>query len=86
MVPPGAPAATAGLSLGEYSALVVAGAIEFEKALELVALRGLAMQVRRTKSPPLSDETLFLRSPVPPADVGSLRSCSQHDVRFDRSR
>lgn len=37
-------AATAGLSLGEYTALTLAGAIEFEAALELVLLRGRAMQ------------------------------------------
>ncbi len=33
-----------GLSLGEYTALCVAGAIGFEDALELVTLRGRAMQ------------------------------------------
>jgi len=37
-------AAAAGLSLGEYTALVVAGAISFEDGLELVTLRGRAMQ------------------------------------------
>ena len=37
-------AATSGLSLGEYSALHVAGAFTFEAGLELVALRGRAMQ------------------------------------------
>jgi [acyl-carrier-protein] S-malonyltransferase len=37
-------AGTAGLSLGEYTALVVAGAITFEDGLELVTLRGRAMQ------------------------------------------
>ena len=37
-------AATAGLSLGEYSALHVAGAFTFEEGLELVTLRGRAMQ------------------------------------------
>lgn len=35
---------TAGLSLGEYTALHLAGAIDFEPALELVVLRGRAMQ------------------------------------------
>jgi [acyl-carrier-protein] S-malonyltransferase len=37
-------AGAAGLSLGEYTALVVAGALTFEAGLELVALRGRAMQ------------------------------------------
>lgn len=37
-------AAFAGLSLGEYTALHLAGAIDFEQALELVVLRGRAMQ------------------------------------------
>jgi [acyl-carrier-protein] S-malonyltransferase len=37
-------AATAGLSLGEYTALVAAGALGFEDAVRLVRLRGQAMQ------------------------------------------
>lgn len=36
--------ATAGLSLGEYTALTFAGAISFEDGLKLVQKRGLAMQ------------------------------------------
>lgn len=37
-------AAAAGLSLGEYTALVAGGAMSFEDGLELVTLRGRAMQ------------------------------------------
>ncbi len=37
-------AATAGLSLGEYTALVAAGALDFADAVRLVRLRGEAMQ------------------------------------------
>jgi [acyl-carrier-protein] S-malonyltransferase len=38
------PAFAAGHSLGEYTALVASGALEFEDAVRLVRLRGLAMQ------------------------------------------
>lgn len=44
-------AATAGLSLGEYTALFAAGAIGFEDGLRLVALRGRAMQDAAEASP-----------------------------------
>lgn len=40
----GTPAMLAGHSLGEYSALVCAGALEFTDAIQLVQLRGQAMQ------------------------------------------
>lgn len=38
------PVAVAGHSLGEFSALVVAGALSFEEGLQLVAKRAMAMQ------------------------------------------
>lgn len=44
-------AATAGLSLGEYTALHIAGAFSFADGLELVALRGKAMQDAAQASP-----------------------------------
>jgi [acyl-carrier-protein] S-malonyltransferase len=43
--------ATAGLSLGEYTALVFAGAIDFADAVRLVDLRGRAMQDCADASP-----------------------------------
>jgi [acyl-carrier-protein] S-malonyltransferase len=43
--------ATAGLSLGEYTALVFAGAMEFDDGLRLVALRGDAMQEASDATP-----------------------------------
>ncbi|MEM9703711.1 MAG: acyltransferase domain-containing protein, partial [Planctomycetota bacterium] len=43
--------ATAGLSLGEYTALVFAGAMTFEAALPVVATRGRAMQAAAEASP-----------------------------------
>jgi [acyl-carrier-protein] S-malonyltransferase len=43
--------AAAGLSLGEYTALHLAGAIGFEDGLELVTLRGRAMQDAATAAP-----------------------------------
>jgi [acyl-carrier-protein] S-malonyltransferase len=44
-------AAAAGLSLGEYTALCVAGALSFADGLELVTLRGRAMQDAAVASP-----------------------------------
>jgi len=44
-------AATAGLSLGEYTALVFAGALSFEEGLRLVQRRGEAMQAAADATP-----------------------------------
>ncbi len=41
----------AGLSLGEYTALVFAGALDFESGLKVVRRRGEAMQAAATASP-----------------------------------
>jgi len=43
--------ATAGLSLGEYTALVFSGAMRFEDGLQLVQKRGLAMQEASDATP-----------------------------------
>ena len=44
------PAAAAGLSLGEYTALAAAGAFSFEEGLKLVRLRGQAMEEASRKA------------------------------------
>ena len=46
-----APTCMAGLSLGEYTALYAAGAIDFETALKLVTRRGQAMQAAAEQQP-----------------------------------
>ncbi|MGE0758286.1 MAG: ACP S-malonyltransferase [Pirellulaceae bacterium] len=43
--------ATAGLSLGEYTALAFAGAVDFETGLRLVQQRGIAMQAASDAAP-----------------------------------
>jgi [acyl-carrier-protein] S-malonyltransferase len=44
-------AVTAGLSLGEYTALVFAGALDFDGGLRLVQTRGQAMQIASDATP-----------------------------------
>jgi len=54
---------TAGLSLGEYTALVYAGAMEFEDGLRLVAVRGEAMQEAADATPSGMVSVLGLEQP-----------------------
>lgn len=62
--------ATAGLSLGEYSALVFAGALSFEDGVKVVKARGEAMQAAATATPSGMLSILGLEVP----DVESLVS------------
>jgi len=54
---------TAGLSLGEYTALVFAGAMTFEDGLRLVQKRGEAMQAAADKTPSGMVSLLLLDRP-----------------------
>ncbi len=67
--------ATAGLSLGEYTALVFAGAMEFEDGLRLVAVRGEAMQEAADATPSGMVSILGLE----PAQVESLCQSARAD-------
>lgn len=70
-------AATAGLSLGEYTALVFAGAIAFEDAVRLVDLRGRAMQDCADASPGAMVAVLGVER----AALGALcETCREGDV------
>jgi [acyl-carrier-protein] S-malonyltransferase len=53
----------AGLSLGEYTALVFAGALDFESGLEVVRRRGQAMQAAAVASPSGMTSVLGLDEP-----------------------
>ena len=59
------PAVVAGHSLGEYTALVAAGSLEWETALALVAARGAAMAVEARQRPGTMGAVVGL----PPATV-----------------
>ncbi|WP_020474360.1 ACP S-malonyltransferase [Zavarzinella formosa] len=56
--------ATAGLSLGEYTALVFAGAMSFEDGLKVVRERGRAMQAAAEATPSGMISALLLDLPV----------------------
>jgi len=55
---------TAGLSLGEYTALVFAGAMSFEDGLRVVKVRGEAMQAASEATPSAMTSVLTLDQPV----------------------
>ncbi len=61
---PFAPAAGAGLSLGEYTALAAAGALSFQDGLRLVRLRGQAMEEASRSTPGTMASILGLELPV----------------------
>jgi [acyl-carrier-protein] S-malonyltransferase len=54
----------AGLSLGEYTALVFAGAVDFERGLKLVQRRGQAMQAASLAAPSGMTSVLGLDEPA----------------------
>ena len=54
----------AGLSLGEYTALVFAGAIDFESGLKVVRKRGQAMQAAALATPSGMTSVLGLDEPA----------------------
>ena len=69
------PVAGAGHSLGEYAALVAAGALRFENALRLVDVRAAAMATASTATP--SGMVAMLRADA--ADVARLAAeCGAH--------
>src|SRR5262245_58852000 len=57
-------AGAAGLSLGEYTALVFAGALDFESGLKVVRRRGQAMQAAALASPSGMTSVLGLDEPT----------------------
>jgi len=58
------PACVAGHSLGEFSALVAAGALEFAEALHLVRERGRAMKAAGERAPGGMAAVLGLETPI----------------------
>jgi [acyl-carrier-protein] S-malonyltransferase len=72
--------ATAGLSLGEYTALVFAGAISFRDGLKVVRTRGLAMQAAAEASPSGMVSVLGLDVPQVEGLVNEARSAGQLEL------
>lgn len=70
------PAAVAGHSLGEFTALAAAGALSFEAALRLVSQRAFAMQ----KACELVDSTMAAVLGMEDTDVERVVSSIEHEV------
>lgn len=71
------PEATAGHSLGEYSALVMAGAFDFSTGLELVKIRAESMQIAGEQNPGTMAAVVGMN------DEAVKRIC--HEVSTDKS-
>jgi [acyl-carrier-protein] S-malonyltransferase len=72
--------ATAGLSLGEYTALVFAGAVSFDDALKVVKARGEAMQAAAVATAGGMAAVLGLEVPEVEALVAEARSAGLLEV------
>lgn len=72
--------ATSGLSLGEYTALVFAGALSFEDGLRVVKARGEAMQAAAVATPSGMVAVLGLEAPEVEALVSEARSAGTLEV------
>lgn len=73
-------AATAGLSLGEYTALAFAGAVSFEDGVKLVQARGRAMQAAAEAIPSGMTSVLGLEVPDVEVLVNEARDSDTLDV------
>lgn len=72
--------ATAGLSLGEYTALVYAGAMTFDAGLKVVQARGRAMQAAAEATPSGMVSVLGLEIPDIEVLVSEARSAGQLEI------
>ena len=69
----GKPSALAGHSLGEYTALAISGVINFEDALEIISIRGDAMQAAVEKIDSAMCAVLTKEMDITLKDINSLQ-------------